>query len=64
MGTTGLTAQAFGRKDDREMVVTLGRAVFTGFMLGLILILVHRPVWEIASVLMNVTPEHADLVRT
>jgi MATE family multidrug resistance protein len=64
MGTTGLTAQAFGREDHHEIMTTLGRALVTGLLMGLFLILVHVPVWKAAAILMNVSEEHYALVRT
>jgi len=63
MGTTGLTAQSFGRKDEKEMGVVLGRALLTAVSIGLILILIQQPFWEIGSVLMNVSPDHMNLVE-
>lgn len=64
MGTTGLTAQAYGRKNDQEMIVTLGRALVTGLALGTLMILLYLPIWELASVLMNISPEHEALVKS
>jgi MATE family multidrug resistance protein len=63
MGTTGLTAQSYGKEDDKEMIITLGRALVTGLSIGLVLILIHGPAFEIAASLMNVSPAHYDLVR-
>jgi MATE family multidrug resistance protein len=64
MGTTGLTAQAYGKKNDQEMIVTLGRALVTGLALGIVMILLYLPIWELSSVLMNISPEHMALVKS
>lgn len=64
MGTTGLTAQAYGKKNDQEMIVTLGRALVTGLALGILMILLYLPIWEISSVLMNISTEHMALVKS
>jgi len=40
MGTTGLTAQAFGAKDRQEQALTLFRALSIGAVLGIILLLI------------------------
>ena len=39
MGTTGLTAQAVGKKDSQEIVALLSRTLLIGISAGLILIL-------------------------
>jgi MATE family multidrug resistance protein len=64
MGTTGLTAQAFGKQNEHDMIVTLGRALVTGLSMGLLLIALYLPVWKVASLLMNVSPDHYELVRS
>lgn len=64
MGTTGLTAQAFGKRDEKEMIITFGRALVTGLALGLLMILLFRPIWEVSATLMNVSPDHYPLVRS
>ena len=64
MGTTGLTAQSYGRNSHGEMASVLGRALLTAALLGLLLILIQQPFWQIAARLMNVTTEHFPLVKT
>lgn len=44
MGTTGLTAQAFGRKDEGEGIAVLARALLVGGTAGLILLLDRKSV--------------------
>lgn len=46
MGTTGLTAQAFGRQDPEEGIAVLARALLVGGTAGLILLLVQLPLGE------------------
>lgn len=48
MGTTGLTAQAFGHNDSSETFSILGRAVFVSLIAGLLLILLQNLIEEIA----------------
>ena len=40
MGTTGLTAQAVGRKDSQEIIALLSRTLMIGITAGLVLILI------------------------
>lgn len=53
MGTTGLTAQAQGREDGAQIRLLLARALVLGAALGLLLLLVHRPLVAIALSLMD-----------
>ena len=46
MGTTGLTAQAIGSKDDLETSALLVRGILIGLSAGLILILTQVPLLE------------------
>ncbi len=63
MGTTGLTAQAFGKKDKSLMANTLSRAFVIALLLGLIIIVLRAPIFEISSYLMNVQDAYADKVK-
>ena len=63
MGTTGLTAQACGQADKTLMANTLSRALMIAVLIAVILILFQRPLFEIASYLMNVQEGYADKVR-
>ena len=47
MATTGLTAQATGAGDSREVDRTLARALAVGAAVGLGMILLQWPIWEI-----------------
>ena len=43
MGTTGLVAQAFGARDADEVNLTYARALLIAASLGIILVLIHKP---------------------
>ena len=64
MGTTGLTAQAFGQEDNTLIANTLSRALMIGLFIALLLILFQTPLYDIASYLMNVEEGYADKVQT
>ena len=64
MGTTGLTAQAFGREDKADIIHTLCRAVVLSLVLASLLLLVQRPFGRTGAFLMNVNGEQMDMVLT
>ncbi len=62
MGTTGLTAQAYGADDSAETGFTLGRALFlAGSLAGLILLL-QIPLAKLSFFLLNVPTGQIELV--
>jgi len=63
MGTTGMTAQAFGQKDASEQIHILMRAVSIGLFLGLAMIILSRPIESLSILAFNVENNQADLVR-
>lgn len=63
MGTTGITAQAYGEADKSLMANTLSRAIMIGLALSLLLLLAQSPLYEAGAYLMNVEPSYADKVR-
>ena len=63
MGTTGLTAQAYGQEDKTLMANTLSRALMIGLFIALLLILFQTPLYEVAAYLMNVEDGYADKVH-
>lgn len=63
MGTTGITAQNFGRKDIDEAARTLHRAVFLALAFSATLLLFGNFLFEAGSKLMNIRPEHYPLVK-
>ncbi|GJQ63015.1 MAG: MATE family efflux transporter [Melioribacteraceae bacterium] len=57
MGTTGLTAQAYGRKDDQEIPAVFLRASVVAVSSGLILIMFQVPIAELGFYLVNSSDE-------
>ncbi len=64
MGTTGITAQAYGRKDPSQIVNTLGRAFLVVLIMAGLLLIFQQPIGEAAIYIMNVSSEQYDLVAT
>jgi len=63
MGTTGLTAQAFGASDKDELAAGLARALLIATAAGLGLILLQWPLREGAFSLVGASPEVEQLAR-
>ena len=61
MGTTGLAAQAWGRRQPFEQVALLLRSVLLAVAIGLLLILCHQPLIALGLHLMNPSPQVAEL---
>ena len=57
MATAGLTAQAVGAGDEREIDNTLARALATGTLIGLILVLAQVPIAAIVIAVSGASPE-------
>lgn len=57
MGTTGLTAQALGRKDDSETVLILGRAAAVALGCSSLIVILQWPIAEFSFYLVNASPE-------
>ncbi len=53
MGTTGLTAQAQGREDGAQIRLLLARSLVLGAGIGLVLLLLHRPLVALALTLVD-----------
>ncbi len=53
MGTTGLTALADGRGDEKELAAILHRAILTSLLLGVAILAVHRPLMEVGFSLLS-----------
>ena len=63
MGTTGLTAQAYGKKDDRESVFTLARALTTSIGFSILLIVLKNAIIEVSFLFITSTPEVESFAR-
>ncbi len=64
MGTSGMTSQAFGRNDDRQVVGALLRAVAFGGLLALTLLVLQYPLGRLALWAMQTPEESVPLVST
>jgi MATE family multidrug resistance protein len=64
MGTTGMTAQAFGKKSHQEISHTLGRALMVSLGLAFILLIFQIPFEWISIHLMQVEADQIELVST
>lgn len=62
MGTTGITAQAYGRNDASELSHTLGRALLVVLAVAALLLLVQGPLGYWGATLMNAEGEQLGLV--
>ena len=57
MGTSGMTSQAYGQKDEAETMRILARSMGVGMLIALVLIILQYPIERIAFTLMKATPE-------
>ncbi len=57
MGTTGFTAQAFGRNDEQEISLNLMRSLLLAAAAALFLLLLQYPIGKLAFVLTDGSPE-------
>ncbi|CAH1001270.1 DNA damage-inducible protein F [Neolewinella maritima] len=63
MGTTGLTAQAFGRQDGQGQVQTLLRGALLALAIGLVLVLLQTPLVRFTEWLLNIRTDQLALVE-
>ncbi len=63
MGTTGITAQAFGKKDSQDIIITLGRALLVAFILGTVVLVLQKPIGQLGFYLMNISEAQYSLVE-
>ena len=61
MGTSGMTSQAFGQRDLKEVTRVLLRAGGVGLFIALCLLLLQYPIRKIAFLLIDATPEVREL---
>ena len=61
MGTSGMTSQAFGKRDLKEVTRVLLRAVGGGLFIALCLLLLQYPIRKIAFLLIDATAEVREL---
>ena len=63
MGTTGITAQAYGKKDNADIILTLGRACLVAVALAAIVLILQKPIGELSFYLMNISESQYALVK-
>ncbi len=64
MGTTGITAQAFGRNDAKVIILTLAQALLVAVVAGLAILLLQYPIEQACFYLISASQEVEDLART
>ena len=55
MGTTGITAQAYGREDEADSLMTLARALLIALLLALTVLILQKPLADLSFYLMNIS---------
>ncbi|WCN11578.1 MATE family efflux transporter [Marinomonas mediterranea] len=63
MGSTGLTAQAFGQKNNDKVQALLVQSVLMGVFIGLVLVVFRSPIIDLAMYLMSPSEEVAPWAR-
>ncbi len=63
MGTTGITAQAYGRQDNREISLTLGRALIVGIGISLVLLISQVLIADVSLFVLSGSSEVEKLGR-
>ena len=64
MGTSGMTSQAYGQKDEAETMRILARSIGIGMLIALALIILQYPIERIAFLFIKATPEVEKLAST
>lgn len=62
MGTTGITAQAYGKEDPSEIIHTLGRGMMVALLLSVLILLLAYPIQLLSFVGFNVLENQEALV--
>ena len=63
MGTTGITAQAFGKKDEHEIMQTISRAILVALVLASLVFMLQKQIGELSFYLMNISAAQYGLVE-
>jgi len=63
MGTTGLTAQEYGKRNRREMMMILARVQFIAMSIGLLILLLQNPIISLSLYLIESSDEVANFTR-
>ena len=64
MGTTGITAQAFGAKRENEMILSLLRAMLIGLVIAFVVLIFQGGIERISFSLLNVSNKQVEIVST
>lgn len=64
MGSTGMTAQAFGRNNHREMGTVFGQATMVALSLAVLLLLFQTPLLSASQSLLKVTADQQPMVAS
>ncbi|MFL2526730.1 MAG: MATE family efflux transporter, partial [Candidatus Azotimanducaceae bacterium] len=63
MGTTGLVAQAYGAKKDNEVKLTYARALLIATLLGMILVLIQKPLEHLLFILFDASNDVEEMAK-
>ncbi len=63
MGTTGMSAQAYGENNNNKLTNTLARALILSFGISLLLMLFQEPIIQFISFAMNIDQSYYSMVR-
>ncbi len=62
MGTTGITAQAYGRFDNRAIIHTLGRSAMIALGIGLLIIALQWPLASTGNFLLQADAQQSEMI--
>lgn len=62
MGTTGMTAQAFGQNNDQSISNVLGRSGVLAIVLAIVILAIQVPLFSASAYLLNVSPDQLEMV--
>ena len=57
MGTTGMVAQFYGKKDHPLVILTLARAILLGLVSAFLLMMLQSPIADLSFILIDASPE-------
>lgn len=63
MGTTGMTAQAYGRNSWREVSLILARTSLLALLLAVLIFVIQTPLYNACAYLLNILPEQSSMVE-
>lgn len=64
MGTTGLTAQAYGAKQNDQIINTLVRSTLLAIIIALLIVVFHKPLGAMSAYFLNVNESQYGMVLT